>query len=425
MSRLRVEARRRVVITGMGAISCIGTGTAGFAAGLRAGRNGAKPITAFDTTGFSHATACEITDADPADWLRVLPADELGRAAQFAAAASRMAMEDSGLGEDAVRATRSLVSMGTSDGESRDLDHLVALQVAHGADRVDPVVARRTSPGHLSTGVARELGLEDVEAVTVPTACAAGNYAIGYGYDSISAGDVDLALCGGADALCRKTFTGFYRLGTVSPQVCRPFDRSREGLLVGEGAGVLLMESLESALARGARVHAEVLGYGLSCDARHPVAPDRDSIARAIRAAHRHAGVAPEDVDLISAHGTGTRANDVTEVGAIRQVFGDGTPRTVSIKSMIGHTMGAASALAAVACAIALRQGFVPPTINHIETDPECAVDCVPNKAVEADLRVVENHGLAFGGNNAVLILARYDGSGAVARKGVGTGVNS
>ncbi|MFI1500655.1 beta-ketoacyl-[acyl-carrier-protein] synthase family protein [Streptomyces platensis] len=403
-----------MVITGMGVISCIGTGVTGFAEGLKAGRSGAKPITAFDTSGFAHSIGCEITDTDPADWLRTLPADELGRAAQFAAAASRMAMADAGLTEEEMQRRRALVSVGTSDGESRDLDHLVGAQIAGGPDSMDPVAARRVALSRLSLGVARELGLEDVEAVTVPTACAAGNYAIGSGYDGIRAGDVEMALCGGTDALCRKTFTGFYRLGTVAPQVCRPFDRNREGMLAGEGAGVLLLESLESALARGARVYAEVLGYGLSCDASHPVAPDRDSIARGIRAAHRHAGIVPADVDLISAHGTGTRANDATEVGAIREVFGEDTPRTVSIKSMIGHAMGAASALAAVACTIALRQGFIPPTINHIETDADCAVDCVPNEAVEADLRIVENHGLAFGGNNAVLILARYDGQDAL-----------
>ncbi|MDN3054994.1 beta-ketoacyl-[acyl-carrier-protein] synthase family protein [Streptomyces hygroscopicus] len=401
--------RRRVVITGMGVISCIGTGVDVFAEGLKAGRSGAKPITAFDTSGFAHSIGCEINDADPADWLRTLPADELGRAAQFAAAASRMAVADAGLTEEDVQARRALVAVGTSDGESRDLDHLVAAQIAGGTGRMDPTVARRVFLSRLSVGVARELGLEDVEAVTVPTACAAGNYAIGAGYDGISAGDVEMALCGGTDAVCRKTFTGFYRLRTIAPQVCRPFDLHREGMLVGEGSGVLLMESLESALARGAHIYAEVLGYGLSCDARHPVAPDRDSIARSIRAAHRQAGITAADVDLISAHGTGTRANDATEVSAIREVFGEDMPRTVSIKSMIGHAMGAASALAAVACAIALRQGFIPPTINHVETDPECPVDCVPNKAVEADLRVAENHGLAFGGNNAVLVLARYD----------------
>ncbi|MFJ6938957.1 beta-ketoacyl-[acyl-carrier-protein] synthase family protein [Streptomyces sp. NPDC101132] len=406
-------ARHRVVITGLGVVTSIGTGVDAFAAGLRAGRSGAKPIEAFDTAGFAHSNACEITDFDAEEWLRRLPADDLGRASQFAVAASRMAVADAGLTEADVRARRSLVSVGTTDGESRDLDHLVGVQVAEGQDRLDPVVARRVWPGRLSAGIVRELELEDVETVTVATACAAGNYAVGYGYDAISTGDVEMALCGGADALCFKTFTGFYRLGTIAPDVCRPFDSDRQGILTGEGSGILLMESLESALARGARIYAEVLGYGLSCDASHPVAPDGDSIARCIRAAHRNAGITPADVDFISAHGTGTKANDVTEVGAIRQVFGEDLPRTVSIKSMIGHTMGAASALAAAACALALREGFIPPTVNHRETDPDCAVDCVPNEAVEAELKVVQNNGLAFGGNNAVLVMGRWDGAGA------------
>ncbi|WP_336111686.1 beta-ketoacyl-[acyl-carrier-protein] synthase family protein [Streptomyces sp. PTD9-10] len=402
-------ARHRVVVTGLGVVTSIGTGVDAFAAGLRAGRSGAKPITAFDTTGFAYSNACEITDFDPAAWITEQSPDDLGRAAQFAVAASRMAVADAGLTEEQVREVRSLVSVGTTDGESRDLDHLTGLQVNGGDDVLDAVVARRVWPGRLSAGIVRELGLEDVETVTVPTACAAGNYAVGYGYDAISSGDVEMALCGGADALCRKTFTGFYRLGTIAPDVCRPFDADRQGILTGEGAGILLMESLESALARGARIYAEVLGYGLSCDASHPVAPDRDSIARCITAAHRNAGIEAADVDFISAHGTGTKANDVTEVGAIRQVFGAQLPRTVSIKSMIGHTMGAASALASAACALALRDGFIPPTVNHRTTDPECAVDCVPNEAVEADLRVVQNNGLAFGGNNAVLVLGRWD----------------
>ncbi|MFE2096302.1 beta-ketoacyl-[acyl-carrier-protein] synthase family protein [Streptomyces sp. NPDC059468] len=402
-------ARHRVVVTGLGVVTSIGTGVDAFAAGLRAGRSGAKPITAFDTTGFAYSNACEITDFDPEAWITEQSPDDLGRAAQFAVAASRMAVADAGLTEEQVREVRSLVSVGTTDGESRDLDHLTGLQVNGGDDVLDAVVARRVWPGRLSAGIVRELGLEDVETVTVPTACAAGNYAVGYGYDAISSGDVEMALCGGADALCRKTFTGFYRLGTIAPDVCRPFDADRQGILTGEGAGILLMESLESALARGARIYAEVLGYGLSCDASHPVAPDRDSIARCITAAHRNAGIEAADVDFISAHGTGTKANDVTEVGAIRQVFGAQLPRTVSIKSMIGHTMGAASALASAACALALRDGFIPPTVNHRTTDPECAVDCVPNEAVEADLRVVQNNGLAFGGNNAVLVLGRWD----------------
>ena len=260
----------------------------------------------------------------------------------------------------------------------------------------------------LSVRVAREPGLTDVEAVTLPMACAAGNYAIGYGADVIRSGDAAFALVGGADAVCRKTFAGFYRLGTIAPERCQPFDLNRKGILTGEGAGILFLESLESARRRGARIHAEVLGCGLNCDADHPVAPNRDSVARCMELAHLDAGVKPHEIDFISAHGTGTRANDATEASAIRRVFGDQVPRTISIKSMIGHAMGAASALSAIACVLAVTEGFIPPTINHEHADPECDLDCVPNVAVPADLRIVQNNALAFGGNNAVLILSRF-----------------
>ncbi|MFI8460179.1 beta-ketoacyl-[acyl-carrier-protein] synthase family protein [Kitasatospora sp. NPDC101447] len=396
---------RRVVLTGLGLVSAIGIGVDAFASGLRAGASGVKPITAFDTAGFAYANAGEITDFDPAEHLRTVRPEDLGRASQFSAAAARMAFEDSGLDRERLLAARTVVAVGTTDGETRDLDALVGRQIAEGPEQVDPVLARRVGNEQLSAGIVRELGLVDVEAATVPTACAAGNYAVGYGYDAIRLGDADLALCGGADALCRKTFAGFYRLGTIAPEVCRPFDVNRQGILTGEGAGILLMESLDSALARGARIYAEVLGYGLTCDAQHPVAPDEDSIARCIRIAQRNAGVTPDQVDFISAHGTGTKANDITESRAIRRVFGERPPATVSIKSMIGHSMGAASAIAAAACAIALTERFIPPTINHVETDPEIGLDVVPNVARPADLRVVQNNALAFGGNNAVLLL--------------------
>jgi 3-oxoacyl-[acyl-carrier-protein] synthase II len=254
------------------------------------------------------------------------------------------------------------------------------------------------------------LQLTDVEAVTIPTACAAGNYAIGYGYDAVRSGEVDYALCGGADAMSRKTFAGFYRLGTIAPDLVRPFDTHRKGILTGEGAGILILESLASAQARNAPIYAEVLGYGLNCDAYHQVAPNQQSVARCMQLALDNAGVKPHEVDLISAHGTGTKANDITETRAIRQVFADDTPRTISIKSMLGHTMGAASALAAIACALAIVHHFIPPTINHQTTDPDCDIDCVPNHAIDANLRIVQNNGLAFGGNNAIVILGRYDG---------------
>jgi 3-oxoacyl-[acyl-carrier-protein] synthase II len=401
------QSPRRVVITGLGVVTSIGIGVTEFLAGLRAGRSGVKPITSFDTTGFAHANGCEIDEFDPEQWLERVDPAELGRASQFSAAAARMAVADAAMSLEELRGRRALVSVGTTDAESRDLDNLVAVQVEHGPEHFDPVTARRSTAGRLSSSIVRELGLTDVEAVTIPTACAAGNYAIGYGFDAIRDGDVDVSLCGGADAVCRKTFTGFYRLGTIAPEVCQPFERDRKGILTGEGAGILVMESLDSALARGARIYAEVLGYGLNCDANHPVAPDRDSLARCISLAHQNAGVKPEDIDFISAHGTGTKANDVTESGAIRQVF-DTPPPTISIKGMLGHTMGAASALASAACALAIKERFIPPTINHSVTDPECGVDCVPNVAREAELDVVQNNALAFAGNNAVLILGRY-----------------
>jgi 3-oxoacyl-[acyl-carrier-protein] synthase II len=409
---------RRVVVTGLGAITSIGVGAAGFLEGLLAGRSGAKPITAFDVRGYEWAIGCEVTDFDPADGLQEIEPSRFGRASQFSASAARMAVEDAGLPLKRLRECHSLVAVGTTDGESRDLDNLVELEVAGGPQEMDPQLVARVSAARLALAPARELGLSDVEALTIPTACAAGNYAIGYGYDSVRSGDAAFALCGGADAVCRKTFTGFYRLGTIAPDRCQPFDRNRKGLLVGEGAGFLLLESLESARERGARVYAEILGYGLNCDAHHPVAPNEDSVARCMQSALDRAGVAPAEVDFISAHGTGTKANDVTEARAIRSVFGERTPRTIGIKSMIGHTMGAASALGSIACALSLSEGFIPPTINHVETDPECNVDCVPNQAIKADVRVAQNNGLAFGGNNAVVMLGRCADTEAAGSEG-------
>ncbi|MFJ8250832.1 MULTISPECIES: beta-ketoacyl-[acyl-carrier-protein] synthase family protein [unclassified Streptomyces] len=401
--------QHRVVITGTGVVSSIGVGAEEFRTGLRSGRSAVKPISAFDIDGFAHALGCEVVDFVPERWIRRNDVADLGRATQFSVSAARMAVEDAGLDLDELRERDTLVAIGTTDGEARDLDALVETELRDGPAAMEPRVAERVPAGRLSAAVAYEFGLTRVETVTLPTACAAGNYAIGYGYDAIKAGDVDIAVCGGADAVCRKTFTGFYRIGTIAPERCQPFDRNRRGILTGEGAGVLILESLESALARGARIYAEVLGFGLNCDAHHPVAPDEDSIVSCMRLALDNAGVEPADVDFISAHGTGTRANDVTEARAVRRVFGpDTAPPTISMKSMLGHTMGAASAMASIGCVLAITDGFIPPTVNHVETDPECGLDCVPNQAVAARSRVVQNNGFAFGGNNAVVIYGEY-----------------
>ncbi|MFF1837823.1 beta-ketoacyl-[acyl-carrier-protein] synthase family protein [Streptomyces sp. NPDC058231] len=400
--------RRRVVVTGLGIVSSIGTGVTEFAEGLRQGRSGVRPISAFDTTGFAHTNACEIVGFTPEKWISRLKPAELGRATQLSIASTVLALADAGLPVERLRDKRALIAVGTTYGESGEVDRIVERQAATGSPDVDRDAAAKSSSSRLSIDIARELELTEVEAVTIPTACAAGNYAIGYGFDAVASGEVDVALSGGVDALLRMTFVTFYRLGTIAPETCQPFDRDRKGILTGEGGAVLVLEELDSALARGAHIYAEVLGYGLACDAHHPVAPDQQSVARCMTQAHANAGIDAAAVDYVSAHGTGTRANDVTEAAAVRQVFAGDPPPVSSLKSMLGHAMGAASALAAAGCALALEQGFMPPTINHVETDPEIDIDCVPNTARPAELRVVQNNSLAFAGNDAVLILGHY-----------------
>lgn len=399
-------SRRRVVVTGLGVVSSIGLGARAFADALKQGACGFSPIKSFDTTGFSSQLGGEVQNFEPSEWVRNLDYRHIGRSSQFSIAAARMAIEDAGIDPALLIKGNCGVSVGTTDGESQPIDRLMRHWVEYGPERLDPELLQQVSADRLSATVAREFCLPG-EAITLSTACAAGNYAIGHAYDLIRMEEADFMLCGGADSVCRKTFAGFFRLGAIAPIACQPFDKNRRGIITGEGAGMLLLESLESARAGNRRIYAEVLGYGMSCDAIHMVAPDPASIAHCIRMAHANAGIEPTDVDYICAHGTGTRTNDVVEAAAIRQVFGDRPPPTSSIKSMIGHTMGAASALAGAACTLALYDGFIPPTINHETTDPECDLDCVPNVARVADLKVVQNNAFAFGGNNAIVIFRK------------------
>ncbi|MFD7498605.1 beta-ketoacyl-[acyl-carrier-protein] synthase family protein [Streptomyces sp. NPDC059832] len=418
MTTSRRAGGRRIVVTGMGVVSGLGTGAGDFARSLRAGRSGIGPLEEFGRAGFAHCNAGEVGRFEAADWFRTEDSREYGRAAQFAVAATRLAIQEAGLDAEELRRHRVLVSVGTTDGGAREIDQLAEIRHRTGQVAPDRDIALRTPAERLSDAVVNELRLEDVESVTVPTACAAGNYAVGQGLDALRACEAEVALCGGSDALSRKTFAGFYRLGAMAPDVCRPFDAERKGMIVAEGAGMLVLEPLEAALARGARIHAEVLGYGLSCDAHHPTAPERDGVARSVRAAHRDAGVTGAQVGYISAHGTGTKANDVVETAALREVFGATLPPTSAVKSMLGHTLGAASALGTIACVLAMTEGFLPPTINHRRTDPECDVDCVPNVAVTAKPDVTQSNGMAFGGNNAVMILGRYDEPGTTSTGG-------
>jgi len=401
-----ISRQNRVVVTGLGVLSSIGTGAAEFEAALRAGREGRAQLKAFDTTGFAHSYGCPVRDFDPARWLRRTPPDELSRAAQFAAAASRMAITDANLTDDDLNNAH--IAIGTTEGGGHELDQLTAATLANGPEHLDPNLIAKTSAAALSTAVVRELNLATAQSSTIATACAAGNYAIGDAFDAIRYGEAEIALCGGAEAIARKTFTVFYRLGLIAPDHCRPFDIARSGILTAEGAAVLLLETFDSARRRGAKIYAEVLGYGLNCDAALPTAPTRDSVADCMRRALADASVKKDEVDLIVAHGTGTPANDSTEAGAIRDVYGDSPPQATALKSMLGHAMGAASALGAAAAALAIAHRFVPPTINHRETDPACAIDCVPNQARHAEPRIVQNNAFAFGGNNAVVIMGRH-----------------
>lgn len=399
---------RRVVITGLGAVSSAGIGVADFTASIKAGRRTTSPIAGFDTTGFPHTHAGEVHDFDPAAWLRRIEPARWGRSAQFAASAARLAVADADLTESALAGARSGSVMGTTSGESAVIEELVSQWAADGLKSLDGDRVGAVPAGRIAAAVNSELGLSG-EALTLATACSASNYALGYACDMVASGEADYMLAGGADSLNRWAHAGFYRLGALAEEICRPFDADRSGILTAEGGVALLVEPYDRAVARGARIYAEVLGYSVNCDAKHMVHPDPTSIAECIRSAHRSAGVTPEDIDYICAHGTGTRTNDATEVAAAREVFGDRIPPISSIKSMIGHTMGAASGFGALICCMALYEGFLPPTAGVERVDPALGpgVDPVAGSARPASPRVVQNHGFAFGGNNAITILGR------------------
>jgi len=399
---------RRVAVTGLGVVTSIGSGWRGFWDALLAGRSGISPVTSFDTAAYPVHIGAEVKDFEPGTHLRRRTPDSMGRASQMAIAASRMALEDSRVSLDGYDPRRVAVSFGTTSGEPLFVEQYNDVRQARGLDAIPGDIGPKYPCHVVAANVASELDVGG-PCLMIPTACAAGNYAIGYGFDMIRTGRVDLVVTGGADAFSRITYTGFARLSAIAKERCQPFDRNRQGMVPGEGAAVLILEPLDAARERGATVYAEVLGYGLSCDAHHMTAahPEGDGAVRAMRMALRDSGVEPEQVDYISAHGTGTPTNDRVESIAVGALFGDRAARLPmsSIKSMLGHTMGAASAIESVACSLALHTGIVPPTINYEEPDPDCIVDCVPNEARETHPRVVLNNAYAFGGNNASLCL--------------------
>jgi 3-oxoacyl-[acyl-carrier-protein] synthase II len=400
----------RIVVTGIGAVTSVGTGRRELWQALLAGRSGISEVTSFDTSRHPVHLGGEVHGFVAADHLVRVDSEEIGRASQLAAAAARLALADAGLDPEALDPERGGVVMGTTSGEPVEIERFDDRWVAGELDRVGPELADRYPNQWIAANVAGEVGFAGPVAM-IPTACAAGNYAVAHAFDLLRAGRADVVLAGGADSFSRITYTGFARLGAIAPERCQPFDRDRKGMIPGEGAAVLVLETAERAAARGARVWAEVAGYGLTCDAHHMTGahPQGDGAARAMERALASAGLGPDDVDYVSAHGTGTPTNDRLEAAAVERVFG-GRRRPVpvsSIKSMLGHTMGAASAIEAAACALAVADDVVPPTINFEQPDPDCRLDCVPNEARALTVEVAMNNAYAFGGNNASVLFRK------------------
>jgi 3-oxoacyl-[acyl-carrier-protein] synthase II len=410
-------SKRRVVVTGMGVISPVGTGLTGFWEGIKAGRSGIRRITRFDVSAYPCQIAAEV-DFDPAVYIDRRDARKMDRFCQFAVVASRMAFADAGLDGSLVR-ERCGVLIGTGIGGMETFDRETRVLMERGPGRVSPFFIPMMIANMASGQVSIDLGLKG-PINTVVTACATGTNAIGDAYEIIARGDADLMLCGGTEApitpLALAGFSAMKALSTrndLGPGACRPFDRERDGFVMGEGAGVLALEALDGALARGARVYGEIAGYGMSSDAYHITAPSPagEGATRAMRAALASAGLGPEDVDYVNAHGTSTPANDVNETLAIKAALGDraGQVLVSSTKSMIGHLLGAAGAVETIATVLALRDGVIPPTINYREKDPECDLDYVPNEARKADARIALKNSFGFGGQNACLLIRRFE----------------
>ncbi len=401
---------RRVVVTGLGVVSSIGIGKDEFWKNLIAGKSGISDITTFDTSEYSTHKGGEVKNFDPKEFIPKNRINDVARASQFAIAATKMALEDAGVDLEGIRNKKVGIVMGTTMADVQSLEQIDKHWISKGEDDVWPVNIKKYPANNISDQIGFYFSIQGLNS-TIPTACAAGNYSIGFAFDLIRTGKLDFAVVGGADPISRTNFAGFNRLVAMAPDRCQPFDKNRKGMMVGEGAGVLILEELEIAEKRNTSIYAEILGYGLSCDAYHMTSQRPDGIIKVMEKAIKNSRVNKGEVDYISAHGTGTPSNDKAECEAIKTVFGV-LVRSISIssiKSMLGHTMGAASAIEALTCCLAIENGIIPPTINYETQDPECDIDCVPNVAKKKTLKVVLNNSFAFGENNACVVFKKYE----------------
>jgi 3-oxoacyl-[acyl-carrier-protein] synthase II len=398
---------RRVVITGLGVISSIGIGWQEFWDNLLQGKSGISPVTSFDTTNHFTHNGGEVKNFKPEDFIPKENLKFINRSTQMALSAAKLALEDSNLTQEKLGNYKAGVSFGTTLGDAQTIEKIDMLLINNKS--VDENLVCQIPTHAAPSNVAKKNKLNGPNFM-FSTACAAGNYAIAYGYDLIKLNRADIVFAGASDPFSRIEYTGFNQFGAVAPEKCQPFDKNRKGMILAEGAGILVLESLESALKRNATIYAEILGYDLSCDAQHMTTSSVKGIVECMRKAIRETGITIGDIDYISAHGTGTLTNDKAECAAIKNVFG---PRykqipVSSIKSMLGHTMGAASAIEAIACALAIKNDIVPPTINFKTPDPECDIDCVPNQARRHKVNIALNNSYAFGGNNACLVIKKF-----------------
>ena len=411
----------RIVVTGMGAITPLGNSCESFWTGLVDGRSGLGPVTRFDPSGVSSKVAAEVKGFDPDDWMDPKDAKRNDRYTQFAVAAARQAWNQSGLATASLDPNRFGCIIGTGIGGVETVEKQAARMAEGGARKVSPFLIPMFI-GNMASGiVAIELGAKGPNYGTV-SACATASHALGDAVRILRLGEAEVMLAGGSEAsITELCFAGFSNMKAMSTryndrptEASRPFDAGRDGFVMGEGAGLLMLETLEHAQARGATILAELIGHGATCDAYHITSPGPggDGLSRCLRAAIADAGLEPADVDYVNAHGTSTPLNDATETEAMKSAFGAhaANVRISSTKSMTGHLLGAAGGIEAIAVVEALRHGRVPPTINYTAPDPACDLDYVPNTAVEADLKVGVSSNLGFGGQNACVVFRRWDG---------------
>ena len=400
----------RIVITGMGVVSPIGSDPGSFERNLFAGHCGIGEVS-FDHRGKeAKFPAASVKDFDPARYIDAKKVPLLDRFAQFAVVAAKQAVADAGLVLTPENAERTGVIIGTGVGGQNTLeDSYMRLLDREGPARVHPFTIPRLMANAGASHISMECGITG-PGFTVASACASAIHAMGVALSLLRSGLIDIAITGGAEScLTFGTLKGWEALRVMAPDVCRPFSKDRAGMVLGEGAGIFVLERLESAKARGAKIYAELAGFGMSSDAKELTTPDADGAARAMAKALKDAGLAPQDVAYVNAHGTGTRVNDQVETAAIKKCFGDHAARLAisSSKSMFGHALGAAGALEMLATVLAVREDRAPPTVNYLGPDPACDLDWVPNELRAMPIDAALNSSFAFGGLNAVVAVKK------------------